>query len=143
MTARNPHAGDAPGLLDLTVTIAVAYLRHHALGAGELSTLLRQTHDALATLRPGGAPPSPAVEIARSVHHEHVVCLEDGKKFKLLRRHLSMSHGMSGEDYRRRWGLSAHYPLVAPAYGALRSRVAKRAKLGHRGALAWARPPRD
>ncbi len=60
------------------------------------------------------------VTIARSIHREYVVCLENGKKFELLRRHLSMSHGMSGEDYRRRWGLSQHYPVVAPAYGAPR-----------------------
>ena len=83
---------------------------------------------------PGAAPvgerPKPAAPINKSVQHEYIVCLEDGKKLKMLKRYLRSTYGMTPEDYRKRWGLPADYPMVAPAYAARRSEFAKKIGLG-------------
>ena len=127
--------GDA--LIELTADVVAAYVSNNPVPVGELPNLIADVHAALG--RVGGAPeqPSaekqkPAVNPKRSVHDDYIVCLEDGKKFKSLKRHLMTHHGLSPEEYREKWDLAADYPMVAPAYAEARSRLAKEMGLGQR-----------
>jgi predicted transcriptional regulator len=104
--------------LELTARIASAYLCSNMLGVAEIPALLMQVHAALVSIEhseEASDRPTPAVEIRHSVHRQYVVCLEDGKRFKMLRRHLTMTHGMSADEYRARWKLPQSHPIVAPA----------------------------
>lgn len=125
-------------LVELSTEIVCAYVSHNAVSAGELPQLIADVHRALADL--GGATPAapteelkPAVPVRKSVTPDYIVCLEDGKKFKSLKRHLRTHYDLSPEDYRERWGLPADYPMVAPNYSATRSRLAKVNGLGRKG----------
>ncbi|HXQ47299.1 MAG TPA: MucR family transcriptional regulator [Caulobacteraceae bacterium] len=122
-------------LLRWTADIVAAYVAENSLALGGVADLIGSVHQALAGLSdpPPQAPPErrrPAVPVSRSVQHDHIVCLEDGKKLKMLKRYLRARYDLSPEEYRRRWGLPPDYPMVAPAYAARRSDFAKKIGLG-------------
>ncbi|MCX7684007.1 MAG: MucR family transcriptional regulator [Acetobacteraceae bacterium] len=123
-------------LLALTAQIVSAHLSHNTVAAGEVPALIRDVHGTLAALASGAAPaapaekPTPAVPIKKSVHPDYLICLEDGKKLKMLKRHLKSAFNMTPEQYRERWGLPPDYPMVAPNYAARRSELAKKIGLG-------------
>jgi MucR family transcriptional regulator, transcriptional regulator of exopolysaccharide biosynthesis len=126
-------AGDA--FIELTAEIVSAYVGNNTVPAAEIPALISQVHAALT--RVGGAaadapnvPLKPAVTVKKSITPEYLVCLEDGKKFKSLKRHLRTQYNMTPEQYREKWGLSADYPMVAPNYAAARSQLAKQMGLG-------------
>ena len=119
----------------LTAKIVGSYLRHHKIGASELPDLIVIVHGSLGGL---GQQPlaeealTPAVSVRRSVRHDYVVCLDCGYRAQMLRRHISSRHGLSGDEYRRRWGLRPDHPLTAPAYSEHRSTLAKQLGLGRK-----------
>jgi predicted transcriptional regulator len=128
-------------LLDLTASIVSAYVANNNVPAGELTALIASTHAALSKLggepeAPAAAPLVPAVSIRKSVTPEAIICLEDGKSFKSLKRHLGNKYGLTPEQYRTKWGLPADYPMVAPAYSEARSVLAKAAGLGRKAVVA-------
>ena len=131
-------ASDADtNVLGLTAKIVSAHVGHNQVAAEALPELIQSVHRSLAmagTAEPATAPapPTPAVPIRRSVFPDHIVCLEDGKRLKMLRRHLQASYGMTPEQYRQKWGLPADYPMVAPNYASHRSSLAKQAGLGRK-----------
>jgi len=127
------------GLIALAGDIVAAYVSHNSLNATDLPGLIRNVHQALSSL--GGAPaPEPAVEqkpavpIKKSVTPDYIFSLEDGKKFKSLKRHLRTHYNLSPEQYRAKWNLPADYPMVAPNYSATRSSMAKTIGLGRKPA---------
>jgi predicted transcriptional regulator len=112
-----------------------AYVSRNAVAADAVPDIIRTVHHALEGLARGAAAPAeerprPAVPIGRSVQHDFIVCLEDGKKLKMLKRYLRSRYGFTPDEYRKRWGLAADYPMVAPAYAARRSDFAKQIGLG-------------
>jgi predicted transcriptional regulator len=122
-------------ILRLSADVVAAYLAQNAVQPAAIPDIIRQVHDTLAHLgRPEELRPverqKPAVPISRSVQDDHIVCLEDGKKLKMLKRYLRSKYNLSPEEYRRKWGLPAEYPMVAPAYAARRSDFAKQIGLG-------------
>lgn len=124
-------------LITLTADIAAAYVEHNLIAAGDLPGLIRSIHGALsgidAPAAPLESPLVPAVPVKKSVGDDHLVCLEDGRKFKSLKRHLRVKYGLSPDEYRAKWGLPKSYPMVAPSYTATRSALAKQMGLGHGG----------
>ena len=123
-------------LLKLTADIVAAHVSNNKLPASDLAQLIAQVHASLNET--GGSTsaqqrPSPAVPIKKSVTADYIVCLEDGKKLKMLKRHLKTSYDLTPEQYRERWGLAADYPMVAPDYAKKRSQLAKKIGLGKRG----------
>ena len=124
-------------ILVLTTEIVSAYVSNNTVGAADISGLIEQVYKTLSTVNAGGAAladrPQPAVPIKRSITPDHIICLEDGKKLKMLKRHLKTAYNMSPEDYRERWGLPADYPMVAPNYAEQRSKLAKKIGLGTKG----------
>jgi predicted transcriptional regulator len=137
-------SGSSPlGVLGLTAQIVSAHVSNNKVAAEELPGLIQQVYLAL-NGSPGGAAtapiraaapaerPKPAVPISKSVFAEYIVCLEDGKKLKMLKRHLQTAYGMTPEQYRTRWGLESNYPMVAPEYAKKRSTLAKAIGLGTR-----------
>ena len=120
--------------LDRTKDIVAAYVSHNAMSAGDLPGFIRQVHAALLALGASPeaeeAPRVPAVPVKRSVHPDHIVCLEDGKRFKTLKRHLRSAHDLSPDEYRARWNLAFDYPLVAADYSSTRSAFARQIGLG-------------
>lgn len=127
-------------LLILTTQIICAHLAFNAVRADDLPSLIRSVYNSLAGRGKASAQadhqanrPRPAVPIARSVFKDHIICLEDGIKLKVLKRHLKAAYGMTPEQYRERWGLGPSYPMVAPAYAERRSSLAKQSGLGTRG----------
>lgn len=122
-------------IVELAVDIVSAYVSNNVVPIGEVPGLLREIHVTLLELADGRAPadaelPKPAVPLKKSVFDDYIVCLEDGKKFKSLRRHLRSRYNMSPEEYREKWGLPPDYPMVAPNYARARSRLAKQMGLG-------------
>jgi len=124
----------APDLLALTTQIVAAHVGRNALPMGELPKLISDIHHALKSL--GAAPqakeerPEPAVPIKKSVGPDYIICLEDGRRLKMLKRHLMAAYNMTPAQYRERWDLPAEYPMVAPAYAKHRSKLAKEIGLG-------------
>ncbi len=121
-------------LLDLTTTIVAAHVTHNSVSAQDLPNLIRDVYQSLSTV---GEPkeveperPSPAVPVKRSITPDYLICLEDGKKLKMLKRHLKTAYDMTPEQYRERWGLAPDYPMVAPNYAKQRSQLAKEIGLG-------------
>jgi predicted transcriptional regulator len=119
----------------LTTQIVAAYLAKNSLPLSELPNLIQQVHSALSGV--GTTPvvqtaerPEPAVPVKKSVTPDYIICLEDGKKLKMLKRHLKTAFNMTPEQYRERWGLAADYPMVAPNYADQRSALAKQIGLG-------------
>ena len=130
-------AGDPenPNFIGLTANIVSAYVSNNAVAASDIAGLISQVHAALLRVTTGqgetsSEPLKPAVPIKRSITPEHIVCLEDGKKFKSLKRHLRTQYNMTPEQYREKWGLAVDYPMVAPNYAAARSQLAKQMGLG-------------
>jgi len=122
-------------LLRLGSDIVSAYVSRNAVAMDAIPDIIRSVHHALEGIARNGAPvpeerPKPAVSIGRSVQHDFIVCLEDGKKLKMLKRYLRSRYNLSPDDYRKRWGLPPDYPMVAPAYAARRSDFAKQIGLG-------------
>lgn len=138
MVQDNPLHAD---LLACTTEIVSAHLSNNQMAADEIPALIQRVYKTLANVQgdqgmAGGLSserPQPAVPIKRSVTPEYIVCLEDGKKLKMLKRHLKTAYNMSPEEYRERWGLPADYPMVAPNYARQRSSLAKDIGLGKRG----------
>jgi predicted transcriptional regulator len=133
------HGAIDNDLIDLSADIVSAYVSHNALSVSDLPKLIADVHTALRNLHsPVAAEPAeelkPAVPVRKSVHPDFIICLEDGKKFKSLKRHLRTHYNLSPEDYREKWGLPADYPMVAPNYSATRSRLAKDNGLGRKAA---------
>lgn len=130
--------GEAPDYIGLAASIVAAYVRNHSVPAAELPALIDEVHRSLLRSARGEAaqrpPQKPAVSPKRSVTPEYIVCLEDGKRFKSLRRHLKTRYGMTPEQYREKWGLPSDYPMVAPNYAATRSALAKQMGLGRQSA---------
>lgn len=124
-------------LLSLTTEIVSSYVSNNNIGTAEISGMIEQVYKTLATVNADNVMmadrPQPAVPIKKSVTPDYIICLEDGKKLKMLKRHLKTAYGMTPEDYRERWGLPADYPMVAPNYAKQRSRLAKDIGLGTRG----------
>jgi predicted transcriptional regulator len=123
-------------LLSLTAKIVAAHVSNNAVGIADLPQLIEQVHSTLANLgkEPEKAPerPVPVVPVKKSVTAEYIICLEDGKKLKMLKRHLKTAYNMTPEEYRERWGLPQDYPMVAPNYAEQRSKLAKDIGLGTR-----------
>ena len=122
-------------LIDLAAEIVSAYVSNNSVPAQELPTLISDVHKALSGTKDGANQPEPeplkpAVNPKKSVFPDYIICLEDGKKFKSLKRHLRTHYDLSPEDYRDKWGLATDYPMVAPNYAAARSALAKKMGLG-------------
>lgn len=125
-----------PELTSLTSQIVAAYVARNALPLSELPGLINAVYQSLVGLSGGNGPVTgqePAVPIKKSVTPDYIVCLEDGKRLKMLKRYLRSRYNMSPEEYRRKWNLPADYPIVAPNYAAQRSAFAKKIGLGHIG----------
>jgi len=125
-------------LTSLAADIVSAYVANNAIGSDKLPDLIHAVHGALSrashqAVEPEKVELKPAVAIKKSLSAEYIICLEDGKKFKSLKRHLKTHYDLSPEDYREKWGLPRDYPMVAPAYAAARSDLAKNMGLGRRG----------
>lgn len=122
-------------VIEWVVEIVSSYVSNNSVPASDLPTLLNNVHESLRKISGGpvetpAPPPTPAVPVRKSIADDHLVCLEDGKMFKSLKRHLQTVHGMSPDQYRERWGLNREYPMVAPAYAKARSALAKGMGLG-------------
>ncbi|KGD85842.1 MULTISPECIES: MucR family transcriptional regulator [Rhizobium/Agrobacterium group] len=125
-------------LVELTADIVAAYVSNHVVPVSDLSNLIADVHSALsntsspAPVATAVEKPKPPVPIKKSIEDDYLICLEDGQKFKSLKRHLMTHYNMTPEEYREKWGLPADYPMVAPAYAEARSRLAKEMGLGQR-----------
>jgi predicted transcriptional regulator len=121
--------------IELTTKIVSAFVSNNSVAAGDIPALINQVHSALLRVSSGGKeqpaePLKPAVSVKKSITPDYLVCLEDGKKFKSLKRHLRTQYSMTPEQYREKWSLPADYPMVAPNYAAARSKLAKDMGLG-------------
>lgn len=124
-------------IIDMTTEIVAAYVGNNPVALGDLSQLIREVYGALARARElpehaARGTGSPAVPIKKSVASDYLICLEDGKQFKSLKRHLRTTHALTPQQYREKWGLLADYPMVAPNYAETRSKLAKAIGLGHK-----------
>ena len=129
------NTGESSSFIELTANIVSAYVSNNTVPSADVPNLISQVHAALKRVSGGQAataaePLKPAVPVKRSVTPEHIVCLEDGHKFKSLKRHLRTRYGMTPEQYREKWGLPPDYPMVAPKYAEARSQLAKQMGLG-------------
>jgi len=128
---------DEEEILRMTTDIVASFLTHNSVSADSIPDLLRSVHSTMGEISGSSAKPEPkskpAVPISKSVTDEHIVCLEDGKKLKMLKRYLRSQFEMSPDEYRRKWGLPSDYPMVAPAYSRKRSAFAKDIGLGRGG----------
>ncbi len=121
--------------IELAADIVSAYVSNNSVPAADLPNLINEVYSALMRVGSGvpvapAEAPKPAIPVKKSVTNDYIVCLEDGKKFKSLKRHLRTQYGLSPEEYREKWGLPADYPMVAPNYAAARSSLAKQMGLG-------------
>lgn len=122
-------------LLELTAEIVSAHASNNKVAPAELPQVIKDVFGTLSELGESGVPaeaPDPAVPVKKSITPDYIVCLEDGKKLKMLKRHLNTAYGMTPEQYRERWGLPADYPMVAPNYAKRRSSLAKKIGLGRK-----------
>ncbi|HTN96645.1 MAG TPA: MucR family transcriptional regulator [Nordella sp.] len=125
-------------LVELTADIVAAYVGNNSVAQADLPKLIANIYQSLATASHGAAEPKPAeaaelkpaVPVRKSITPDYIICLEDGKKFKSLKRHLRTHYDLSPEQYREKWGLPADYPMVAPSYAEARSSLAKKIGLG-------------
>jgi predicted transcriptional regulator len=129
----------APDLLGLTAEIVSAHVSNNSVSVSDLPNLITEVHRTLTQLGVGVAPriepekQPPAVPVKKSITPDYLVCLEDGKKMKMLKRHLQTSYNMTPDQYREKWGLGSDYPMVAPNYAKHRSSLAKKIGLGTQG----------
>lgn len=130
---RNPEL-----LIELTAEIVAAYVSNNPVSTTDLPTLINSVRSALGGADGAGTAaepvdkPKPAVPVRRSVQNDYIICLEDGQKFKSLKRHLMTHYGLTPEQYREKWDLPSDYPMVAPSYAEARSRLAKEMGLGQK-----------
>ncbi len=132
----NLNGADPNAMIELTAEIVSAYVSNNPVSTLDLPNLIAEVHGALGRLG-GGATVSaekqkPAVSPKKSIFDDYIICLEDGKKFKSLKRHLRTHYDLSPEQYREKWGLSHDYPMVAPNYAAARSKLAREMGLGRK-----------
>ena len=132
---------DKSELIEMTADIVSAYVGANTVSASDLPSLIQSVHKALSGVSTGVetvevAPKEPAVSIKKSITPDFLICLEDGRKFKSLKRHLRTKYNLSPEEYRAKWGLAKDYPMVAPSYAAARSNLAKQMGLGQGGRQA-------
>ena len=133
---------DKPEIIEMTADIVAAYVSNNSVTAADLPAVIQQVHRALAGVIDGAtaqepAPPAtPAVSVKKSITPDFLICLEDGRKFKSLKRHLRTKYDMSPEQYRAKWSLPKDYPMVAPNYAQARSALAKQMGLGQGGRKA-------
>jgi predicted transcriptional regulator len=124
--------------IELTADIVSAYVANNTVSSGDIASLISDIHSALVRVSAGQdipvvlEPAKPAVPIKKSITNDYIICLEDGKKFKSLKRHLRTAYNMSPEQYREKWGLPQDYPMVAPNYAEARSQLAKQMGLGQK-----------
>ena len=126
-------------VLQMTTQVVAAYVGHNSVGEAQIPEVIKSVYASLAGLNgltelSAKAKQKPAVPIKKSITADYLVCLEDGKKLKMLKRHLRTAYGLSPEDYRAKWGLGSDYPMVAPNYAKQRSAFAKKIGLGKRRA---------
>ena len=128
----------ASKLVEMTADVVMAYVGNSVVQPAELPALIKQVHQALAGVAvdgpgaPPGAHPAPAVPVKRSITPDYLVCLEDGRRFKSLKRHLRTQYGMTPDQYRAKWGLPNDYPMAAPNYAEARSKLAKQMAFGQK-----------
>ena len=132
---------DKAEVIEMTADIVSAYVSNNSLNAAELPNIIQSVHRALSGITGGeqpaeAAPKEPAVPVKKSITPDYLVCLEDGRKFKSLKRHLRTKYNMSPEEYRAKWNLAKDYPMVAPNYARARSDLAKQMGLGQGGRKA-------
>ncbi len=132
--AKNESVGDK-SMIEMTTQVVAAYLSNNSVASNQIAEVINTVHDALSTLATGGTEPEPeplkpAVPVRKSVTPDYIVCLEDGKQLKMLKRHLRTTYNMTPEEYRAKWNLSSDYPMVAPNYAKQRSEFAKKIGLG-------------
>jgi predicted transcriptional regulator len=136
MRAEDDTTGnEADESLRMTADIVASFVANNKITPDQLPDLIRAVHKTVGSLTGNQEAkilekPKPATPINKSINHDYIICLEDGKKLKMLKRYLRSTYNMSPEEYRKRWGLPADYPMVAPAYAARRSEFAKRIGLG-------------
>lgn len=134
----NNAAGLKSNAVELTASIVSAYVRANPVPLAELAGLIANVHSSVCSLRNAGVveevekKPRPAVSVKRSVTPDFLICLEDGKKFRSMKRHLGVSYGMTPAEYREKWNLPPDYPMVAPNYRLERSKMAKSIGLGRK-----------
>ena len=127
-------SADSNEIIAWTADIVASHVQNNSVAISDLPQLIKTVHDSLAGLT-GDSPaekPQPVVSVRRSVTPDYIICLEDGRKLKMLKRHLATAYGMTPEDYREKWGLPSDYPMVAPNYAKQRSSLAKKIGLGKR-----------
>jgi predicted transcriptional regulator len=134
---RTEGSTDTSILVELTAEVVSAYVSNNPVSTVDLPNLIGDVHSALTRVQGGGAAPQaeeqkPAVNPKKSVTRDFIICLEDGKKFKSLKRHLRTHYDLSPEEYREKWSLPADYPMVAPSYAEARSRLARDMGLGRK-----------
>lgn len=134
MTDTSKENGSKGEILKMTADVVSAYVGNNSLPTGEISVVISTVYGSLHDLETGGrnVKPTPAVPVRKSVTRDHIICLEDGKKLKMLKRHLRSTYNLTPEEYRARWGLPPDYPMVAPAYAKERSDFAKKIGLGRK-----------
>lgn len=126
-------SGNNNELLHLTAEVVAAHVSNNSVAIADISSLIGQVYESLATAAKATAlpvRPEPAVSIKKSINPDYIICLEDGRKLKMLKRHLMTAYQLTPDAYRERWGLPADYPIVAPNYAKQRSRLAKQIGLG-------------
>ena len=132
------ESGRQQELLSLTTELVAAFVGNHTVGVGDIPGLITDVYQALSMAGQAEEKPAempvPAVPIKKSVMPDFLVCLEDGRKLKMLKRYLAARYNLTPDEYRRRWGLPEDYPMVAPAYAAQRSTLAKASGLGRKAA---------
>ncbi|HEY1708377.1 MAG TPA: MucR family transcriptional regulator [Rhizomicrobium sp.] len=134
-TSAETNTARTDDLLKLSTEIVAAYVSNNPVPVGDLPGMIKSVHATLGGLSGSGGVEiqtnqKPSVPVKKSIHPEYIVCLEDGKKLKMLKRYLRSRYGLSPDDYRAKWGLPADYPMVAPNYAAQRSEFAKKIGLG-------------
>ena len=139
MTDFDRQAEINPDIIGLTTDIVSAYVSNNPISPSDLPGLISDVHSSIAAISapneseaPKAEPAKPAVSIKKSITPDYLICLEDGKKFKSLKRHLITHFNMTPEEYRAKWGLPSDYPMVAPNYSAYRSKLAVKAGLGRK-----------
>lgn len=137
MTEETPRQIEQGDVLRMAVDIVAAYVGNNSVPANQVPDVINTVYGSLTSINGAASdsraePPKPAVSVRRSVHPDYLVCLEDGKKLKMLKRHLRAAYNMTPDEYRAKWGLPADYPMVAPNYAAQRSDFAKKIGLGRK-----------
>jgi predicted transcriptional regulator len=146
MSEENSKAIEQSEILRLAVDIVSAYVGNNAVAADQVPEVINSVYSSLSSLdtkdgEANAAPPKPAISVRRSINPDYIVCLEDGKKLKMLKRHLRAAYNMTPDEYRAKWGLPADYPMVAPNYAAQRSDFAKKIGLGRKKGQRMKRRP--